>query len=215
MSRTIEPGGRRALARLPWARVALTPVEEDDLDRFHAWQNDAGLRDITMGFRFPVNRKRVREWIDGLAPAAVPTRAVWAVRCDGALVGSTRLFDIDPVHRSAGLGTTIADRSVRAFGVGHVAAALTIDFGFRGLDLRRIEAETVAVNQATINALQHLGFTHEGTRRQAYFVDGRAIDTLIYGCLAGEFVLRPPAEANRLTMTLGDGDAPGRPGGSA
>jgi RimJ/RimL family protein N-acetyltransferase len=205
VSKTIEPGRRKALARLPWGRVALTPIEAEDLEKFHDWQNDAGLRDITMGFRFPVPRERVRDWIAGMAPQGVPTRAVYAVRCDGALVGSTQLFDIQPVHRTAGLGTTIAARDLRALGVGHVATALILDFAFRGLDLRRVEAETIASNTPTINTLKHLGFTHEGTRRQGYYADGVARDTLNFGLLREEFALWPPAEAHRLCRSFDSG----------
>lgn len=202
MTEDFQPRKRKAHSRLPWERVQLTPIEETDLDQFHRWQNDPHLRDITMGFRFPVPRERVREWIHGLAPGASPTRAIYAVRCDGQVVGSTQLFDIQPQHRSASLGTTIAAPKQAVAGAGHVAAALTIDFGFRGLDLRRIEAECLAINNLTINALKGLGFTHEGTRRKAFYVAGQAIDTHIFGLMRDEFQVWPPTKANRLTMTL-------------
>lgn len=196
------PAKRKAHARLPWGRVTLTPIEAADLKDFHRWQNDPHLRDMTMGFRFPIPETRVAQWIEDLAPSAMPTKAVYAVRLDDVLVGSTLLFGIDWVHRTAGLGTTIAATGKGTMGVGHVASALMIDFGFRGFDLRRIEAECIAPNNLTINALKGLGFTHEGTRRAAYYAAGEALDTHIFGLLRDGFQVWPPATAHRLTMTL-------------
>ena len=202
MSETVGPGRRRALARLPWDRVRLTPVEEEDLDLFHRWQNDAGLRDMTMGYRFPIPRDRVREWIRGLAPQGHPSRVVYAIRCDGALVGSAQLQDIHPLHRTAGLGVTVAAEGAGVLGVGHVASVLVLDFAFRGLDLRRVEAECLDVNRPTLRALEHLGFRHEGTRRQAHYVGGTAHDTHVYGLLRAELAVRPPETAHRLCRTF-------------
>lgn len=206
MKDEFKPQRRKAHARLPWARIELTPVEQDDLEKFHRWQNDPYLRDITMSFRFPIPRQRVSEWIDGLAPVPSPSRVVYAVRCDGNLVGSTQLYDIQPLHRCAGLGTTIAAPKEAPAGAGHVAAALLIDFGFRALDLRRIEAECLAVNNRTISGLRALGFTHEGTRRKAFYVSGQPMDAHVFGLMRDEFQVWPPATANRLTVSLSGDD---------
>ena len=203
-----QPGGQAGgysplLQRLPWARVALTPLEDSDLDAVHRWQNDPGLRDLTMGFRLPLPRAAVRDWIDGLrSPAAQSARVVYAIRHQGAAAGIVQLYGMTPGQRRADLGVFL-DPGHRQQGLGVAAMGLALDFGFSGLDLRRVTAETLATNRGMIRACEALGFRHEGCRRQEYFADGHARDVLIYGLLAAEFVLRPmPAGALRLCRSM-------------
>ena len=49
--------------RLDWQNTRLTPLQDSDLDLLYVWQNAPRLRDLTMGFRFPVQRETVKEWI--------------------------------------------------------------------------------------------------------------------------------------------------------
>jgi ribosomal-protein-alanine N-acetyltransferase len=49
-------------------------------------------------------------------------------------------------------------------------------YGFKELDLHRIEAVVEAGNDASGRVLRRYGFTHEGTLREAERKDGRWID---------------------------------------
>lgn len=199
------PGQSPAIARLPWSHIRLTPVEREDAAQFHAWQNDAALRDLTMAYRFPVQRHRVEDWITSLGSQGTPTRIFYAVRFDDALIGYALLNNIEPFHRSAQLGVSIADTRLRTRAAGHVAGALIVDFGFRALDLRRIEAHLLTSNISTKHAIEHAGFVHEGTLRQSYYSAGRTHDVYVYGVLRDEYLMWPPADAHRLTTSF-DGE---------
>ena len=52
-----------ALARVDWSGFALTPVHEADVDQLNLWQNDPEIRDLTMGFRGPVQPRTTQEWV--------------------------------------------------------------------------------------------------------------------------------------------------------
>lgn len=194
---------RPSVARLPWASVELTPIEETDLDLIHGWQNDPALRDLTMGFRLPLQKETVRDWLQGLrSPAQQQARVVYAVRHEERAIGIAQLFGMTPFQRRAELGVFLSDLGSRAVGIGFIAGSLLIDFGFNGLDLRKIGAEVLTMNTATIKVCERIGFVREGVKRQEYFADGACWDTQILGLLREEFSVRLPPEARRLCRSL-------------
>lgn len=201
-NQTIPECAPHTARTLDWAGVALTPLDERDLDALHAWQNAPGIRDLTMGFRFPVQREAVSQWLRDLREQKPPTRAVYAIRRAGALLGVAQLHGIDPFQRKAQLGIFIGDEAQRHGGVGTVACRLLLDFAFGGLDLRKVSLEVLAGNAAAIAVYERIGFALEGVRRQEYFLDGRCFDVRLYGIFASEVALPLGPGANRLIRAM-------------
>ena len=75
----------------------------------------------------------------------------------------------------------------RGRGYATEAAALLCDHAFRTLGLHRLDAWTIAYNEASQALLRRLGFTHEGTFRERVFRKGEHHDTEHYGPLASEW----------------------------
>jgi RimJ/RimL family protein N-acetyltransferase len=61
-----------------------------------------------------------------------------------------------------------------------------VAFGFRDLNLHRISLQVFATNKRAITTYERAGFRHEGTMRQAAFIDGRFVDVVVMGILEGE-----------------------------
>ena len=183
---------------LPWEVVFLTPLEERDLDLIYSWQNSPSLRDLTMGFRFPIQKDAVRDWLKSIKEQNTRTRVVFAIRVRDALVGTISLHSIDQFQRKAFLGIYIGDSSERSKGIGYISTCLILDYAFNGLDFRKVSLEVVATNSSAIALYDRIGFVREGTRRKEYFVDGKCIDTHLYGMLKEEFGEIIPKAANRL-----------------
>lgn len=76
-------------------------------------------------------------------------------------------------HKRKGYMTEILDAVLR--------------YGFDVMHLHRVEALTATYNIASIKTLEKFGFTHEGTLREHYFVDGIPEDSLLYSLLKSEF----------------------------
>jgi RimJ/RimL family protein N-acetyltransferase len=187
------------MLRLPWADVTLRPIEASDVERLHKWQNDAKLRDMTMGYRFPLSRERVADWIVKLGRSdTTPTRAIYAVCYKSECVGTVQLYNIDYISRTASIGSMVVPSKDQLAGIGQVAILIIIHFGFKGLNLNRLEGETLASNRPTVNALERCGFQLEGRRRHSFFADGIAHDTLIYAILRDEFKVVLPPQASLL-----------------
>ena len=186
---------------LPWDAVTLTPLDVTDAAAFHGWQNDPRLRDLTMGYRWPIQAASVADWIEGLRNRQ--DRAVYGIRAGGALAGMVHLYGMDPPNRSCDLGIFVAEaEGFRGPDLCHIAGALLIDYAFTGFNMHRITIETLSINRPIRTIAERLGFRLEGEKRAAHFADGAYWDVAQYGMLAGEFLGAPPKEANRLSRRM-------------
>jgi diamine N-acetyltransferase len=88
-------------------------------------------------------------------------------------VGTTQLFDIDHVGRTAEFGIFMGTRSR---GYGTEATQLTIDWAFHILGMRNVLLRVGSWNSTAIAMYKRCGFKRIGTRRDGYAFGGRAFD---------------------------------------
>lgn len=108
----------------------------------------------------------------------------WGIarRSDDLVIGTCTLAALNAAHRRAELGFALGRRYWRQ---GYVAEALPtlVDFAFSELGLHRLEADVDPRNDASIRALERLGFQREGYLRERYHMNGEIQDAIIYGLL--------------------------------
>lgn len=109
---------------------------------------------------------------------------------DGLLVGTCTLFSINSICRRAEVGYGL---SASAWGHGYMNEALhaLLDYGFRNLNLNRIEADIDPRNVASAKSLERLGFTKEGYLRERWIVGEEVSDTALYGLLQRDWAQSP------------------------
>ena len=195
-------GEKRTAFRDNWSKVTLTPLEEADADALYRWHNAPGVRDLTMGFRLPVQRQSVQDWIRAQASQANSSRVVYAIRASGSFVGVVQLHSLDAYQRKGNLGVFVGDPGQRGNGIGTIASTLIVDYAFNGLDLRKVSLEVIDTNSSAIDIYEKIGFKLEGVKRKDYFVDGAYVDVRIYSILREEFTLSIPSGANRLVHSF-------------
>jgi ribosomal-protein-alanine N-acetyltransferase len=110
----------------------------------------------------------------------------WSIRRDGepGLVGTV---GFNTLELSRGRRGEIAYDLARVqWGQGVMAQILpqVIDFGFRTLGLRRLEAMVTVGNARSCALLERQGFLREGTLREHAYWKGRFWDQLVYARLA-------------------------------
>lgn len=181
------------------AAVVLAPIEEADLAKVNAWQNDPEIRDLIMGFRGPVRLETTAEWVRNIAEQNLKSRVVFAIRAAGAIRGVVQLHSIDWVQRTATLGIYVGEPGDRGAGLGEAAVALLLDYAFNGLDLHRVALEVIASNARARRLYERMGFVREGSLREAYQRGGRREDIELFALLKSEWSFAPPAGARRLT----------------
>ena len=73
-------------------------------------------------------------------------------------------------------------------GLGTDAVRTLCRFGFRHMNLQRIELDVFETNPRALRAYEKVGFTLEGTRRRSEFVQGRHVGSHIMGLLVEDLI---------------------------
>jgi RimJ/RimL family protein N-acetyltransferase len=100
----------------------------------------------------------------------------------GEMIGNVTLHHFSDQNRRCELGYALASAH---WGKGYAREALraALGYGFRVLDLNRIEADIDPRNAASGRVLEALGFRKEGYMPQRWIVQGETADTAFYGLL--------------------------------
>ncbi|MFZ7214755.1 GNAT family N-acetyltransferase [[Pasteurella] aerogenes] len=105
----------------------------------------------------------------------------------GQAVGTFALMRIDPNHRVIEVGWVVFSPQMQRSKVGTEAHFLLANYVFETLKYRRYEWKCDSLNQASNRAAKRLGFSFEGTFRQAQVYKGRNRDTNWYSMLDFEW----------------------------
>ncbi|MGE5370809.1 MAG: GNAT family N-acetyltransferase [Solirubrobacterales bacterium] len=165
-------------------------VESDAEGPYWTWFNDAEVCRFNSHHVYPYPQARAREFVhyaqhtqDALVLAIIR-------KSDDQHVGNLALQEIHHINRTADLGFLIGDKDAWGKGIGSEAGQLLIDHGFQALNLHRITCGTTAENIPMRKLAERLGFTAEGTRRQAAYKNNRYVDIIEYGLLRSEWEAR-------------------------
>ncbi|WP_415857049.1 GNAT family N-acetyltransferase [Sinomonas sp. G460-2] len=131
-------------------------------------------------------------------PRAIP----FAVADDatGSLLGSTGLYDVDPVLGRAEIGGTFFGRPSWGSGANAASKLLLMRYTFDAIGVHRVTFRVDTRNGRSAKAILKLGAVYEGTLR-AYRPghDGGRIDTAVFSVLAAEWPAVHERLLNRLT----------------
>jgi RimJ/RimL family protein N-acetyltransferase len=162
--------------------VRLTPLEEADLPVLFEWINNRELVLLSSAYK-PVSAAEHRRWFDEIRERR--DAYIFAIRTqdDSRPIGTCQLHNVSRTHRSAELQIRIGDSGARGRGFGTEAVRLLVQFGFRELELHRIYLHVFATNTTAQRTYEKVGFVREGLLRDAAFVDGKYVDTVIMSIL--------------------------------
>jgi RimJ/RimL family protein N-acetyltransferase len=171
------------------ARLRLTAMTESDAATVARWQGDATfLRLLDAVPAAPRAEAQLAEWIKA-ANAAAPNGYLFGIRplAGDDLLGYIELDGILWNQASSWVSIAIGAAEQRGQGFGSEALALALRFAFDELNLRRVQLTVFSYNTRAIATYERLGFTHEGTFREALLRDGQTHDMLLYGLLRREW----------------------------
>jgi ribosomal-protein-alanine N-acetyltransferase len=127
--------------------------------------------------------------IDGLHQGYQAQHSItWGItlRDEDRVLGLCSIHQWDRYHRRAEIGYDLA-QSHWGRGIGTEAVRPIVQFGFRELEVHRLEAYTIIDNYASVRMLEKLGFQLEGVRREySWEEDGMFHGSGIFGLLRHE-----------------------------
>lgn len=124
-------------------------------------------------------------WASAMTAMASGSRIAWAVRrkTDGALVGTTSLYEIKPDYRRCEIGSTFYRPEARGGAVNPACKRLLLGHAFDAGAVR-VEIITDAINPASGAAIRKLGARDEGVLRKHKITwTGRIRDTAQFAIL--------------------------------
>jgi len=139
-------------------------------------------------------------WHAALRAMAQGTRIAWAVRRmdDGAVVGTTSLYEIRPDYRRCEVGSTFYRPEARGGPVNPSCKRLLLGHAFDGGAVR-VEILTDAINPGSQAAIRKLGARDEGVlRKHKITFKGRNRDTAQFAILDDDW----PGVRDRLDARL-------------
>jgi RimJ/RimL family protein N-acetyltransferase len=164
--------------------VRLRAIEEDDLPRLSELFNDPEVLQSLEQVVFPEPLAGTRAW--WVQSRNSPSQEAFAIETlSGELVGACDLRGISRRSRTAVLGIWIG-KPFWNRGYGTDAVRTLCRFGFRELNLQRIQLHVHETNTRAVRAYEKVGFKEEGRLRRAHFVDGRYVDVIVMGLLVEE-----------------------------
>jgi RimJ/RimL family protein N-acetyltransferase len=167
-------------------KTRLRALEHNDLSHFVRWINDPEVRRFLI-MRYPLSMTEEEKWWEGFLQRQ--NDHIFAIEAeDGTHIGNIGLHDIQRENRRAVLGIIIGDKRYWGRGYGTDAIRAMLGWGFRYLNLNRVTLQVYSYNERAIHCYQKCGFRHEGTMRQARYVDGQYFDEWVMGILRDEFL---------------------------
>ena len=168
--------------------IALGPFVRDDLALYHRWFNDFEVTRYYLDTPRPQTLEERAAWYERMS-AGDPYNIDFLIYELAAMrpIGRVGLDDINYQHRRASFGILIGEKDCWGKGYGTEATRLTLDYGFRLLDLHNIMLSVSSANTAAIRAYTRAGFRVIGARRECRREGDQVLDNIFMDCLATEF----------------------------
>jgi RimJ/RimL family protein N-acetyltransferase len=164
-------------------KVRLVPFERRHLSDTRAWVNDPALARLLDRAR-PVSDLEHEEWFKTLHARSDSLYFAIETGADNKHVGNIWLWDVDTRHRRAELRILIGTSAHQGQGLGTEAIALLCDYAFARLNLHKVYAYVLSINERARRAFERAGFNLEGTLREDRWVDGEYADVYLLGKIA-------------------------------
>ncbi len=162
--------------------VLLRAMEESDLKRLHAFNNDiavelAGGGDPPM----PQPLARLQAEYSQRASGGGRDNANFVIEVQGEMIGMCALFNFDETAHTCELGITIGDKAYWGKGYGREVVALLVEYAFRYRNFRKVWLRVHGKNERAQKAYRAAGFAEEGRLKNHIWSDGAYDDLVMMG----------------------------------
>lgn len=156
------------MVKKPAKHVILRPLDVRDADVMARWAADSEFCRAA-GWTAGLPHAEYRRFHQGLIQSPPVDLIRLGAIHNGVLVGYVDLHGGEPHRRE--LGFVIGERSRWGRGLGRLAGAAGLGYGFGQLGLQEIWAEAFDANQRSIRILQRLGLVETGSGDEGVFLD--------------------------------------------
>jgi RimJ/RimL family protein N-acetyltransferase len=170
-------------------RIRFRHAERSDLPTFVRWLNDPEVSK-NLSIYLPISLISEEKWFEDMIARHQDEQAFCIEIQEGekwTIIGNCSFMDIERRIRSAEVGIFIGEKDYWNKGYGTEAMQLLLKLGFETLNLNRISLRVFETNPHAIHVYKKIGFVHEGTLREAMYMDNQYIDVHIMSVLRSEW----------------------------
>lgn len=149
-------------------KISLRAVEPEDVELMYRWENDSSVWAVS-GTIAPFSRHQLLRFLDEQQFDLQQTRQqrlIIQTRDEARAVGALDLFELDLLHRRAGVGILIAETDDRGRGYAKDALEAVSRYGREVLGLHQLWCHVGAENRASRALFAACGFAESGVKRQ-------------------------------------------------
>ena len=179
--------------------IRIEPLAAKHLPDLIEHCNDPALWEFTFQPNPFVSALSAQQWLDeALRDSASVPLAIVDVS-SGCAIGSTRYLDIQTEHRKLEIGWTFLAKPYWRTHVNRTVKLLLLEYAFEFWNAVRVQFKANSSNQRSLDALQALGATQEGTLRRFRIRarDGAYNDVTFFSILENEWPLIKAQLQNR------------------
>jgi RimJ/RimL family protein N-acetyltransferase len=162
--------------KLAGNRCYLSPMDENDAEKFTEWLNDLELIINLQMYNGVINVENERRFLGDLSKEQ--NYSIIDFEND-ELIGICGLLDIDHLNQTAEAGIFIGNKNYWNRGFGSEALTLLLDYGFKALNLNNVMLKVYSFNKRAIKSYEKVGFKLIGNRRNA-LKRGRATHDVLF-----------------------------------
>lgn len=149
-------------------QLTIHAVEKDDLAFLHEMLNNPDIVDYWFIEPYTTKYKLEQDFEKNVESE---TNREFILKDGEERVGLVSLYGITRRHRHAEYAIMIHPDH-QGKGYAKQATKLAVDYGFYKLNLHKVYLVVAASNEKAIHAYEKFGFTHEGTLKEEYFING-------------------------------------------
>lgn len=166
-------------------KIILRTLRLSDAPRFVRWLANPSVNKFLKRIR--ITLKEEREWIRGLAKKRKFQKNFAIDTKDRIHIGSIGIV-LRPRDKTGTLGILIGDTKYQNKGFGTDALQTILKYGFKKLNLHRIDLLVYSYNRRAIKVYKKLGFRLEGIKREDVLYKKNYYDNLQMGLLKKEWL---------------------------
>lgn len=167
------------MLKLESGDIRLRALEPEDLSLLLAWENDPQYWTAAQQ-AMPHSEYLLKEYLKEAGADPLKTGQLRLVVCKAdQSIGLVDCFDLDALHRRAGIGILIS-KDHQGDGNAKVALGLFVDYLFSAFNLNQVYAGIAANNYASLEIFKKVGFKEYGLRKDWYWQEGAWMDEVLY-----------------------------------
>jgi RimJ/RimL family protein N-acetyltransferase len=167
--------------------ITLRPICKEDTEAMWEAVQDKESRRFT-GTQTTFTKEQVAQWCEGISSKEERIDLAIVLQGMNEYIGEVVLNDINEDNKSANFRIAMRGQKYVNQGWGSEAARLILEYGFKVLELHRIELEVFSFNPRAIHVYEKLGFKHEGFRREVLYWGEQYHDAITMSLLRHEYL---------------------------